>query len=84
MNHLNILKYFLQKTQLSMLPNQVQSVLIEQNKLILEKFNRVQKQTSFTYSGANSIDGEGSSGNLMPSTTNVLKIPTISTNVNRF
>lgn len=54
----------------------MQSVIIEQNKMILEKFSIIQKQLSLSCSGANSIDGENAS-------SNALQIPTISTNVNR-
>jgi len=67
------------KTQLNLLPNQVQSLIIEQNKVILSKFNSLQTRISFC-SGANSIDEEGGSLNsVLPSTANVLQIPTIST-----
>jgi hypothetical protein len=78
-----------------MLPTQMQAVIMEQNKLVLDRFYLFQKQPSLTYSGANSLDGEvpGSVANLIPgsniagasgasvSTTssNVLQIPTIAT-----
>ena len=42
---------------------------MEQNKLILEKFQIFQKQSSLCYSGANSIDCDGSVANLIPPTT---------------
>ena len=62
----------------------MQAIIIEQNKLILEKFQIFQKQSSLSYSGANSIDCEGSVGNLISSTANnALQIPTISTNSTR-
>ena len=64
------------QNQINLLPNQMQSVIIEQNKMILEKFSIIQKQLSLSCSGANSIDGENAS-------SNALQIPTISTNVNR-
>jgi len=75
----SIIVCFYFKTQLNLLPNQVQSLIIEQNKVILSKFNSLQTRNSFC-SGANSIDEEGGSLNsVLPSTTNVLQIPTIST-----
>lgn len=63
----------------------MQAIIMEQNKLVLDKFQMFQKQSSLSYSGANSIDGEGSASNIMVSSgaTNVLQIPTISTNTNR-
>jgi hypothetical protein len=74
------------QSQLNMLPIQMQSIIIEQNKLVLDKFQVVHKQNSFSYSGANSIDGgDGSASNIMASSTatNILQVPTISTNTNR-
>lgn len=53
---------------------------MEQNKLILDKFHLIQKQSSLSYSGANSIDGDGSFSNM---NSNALQIPTISTSSNR-
>ena len=69
-----------------MLPNQVKAVIIEQNKIILGKFAQMQIHKTSSLSDTNSIDGEvGSYGNLVPNTTNVLQIPTISkNNPNRF
>jgi hypothetical protein len=67
-----------------MLPLQMQTIIIEQNKSILDKFHVFQKQSSLSYSGANSID-DGSVSNVGNSitTNNGLQIPTISTNSNR-
>ena len=66
------------KAQVNLLPNQMQSIMVEQNKQILEKFNTIiQKQSSICYSVANSIDGESNVSN-----SNALQIPTISTNSN--
>jgi hypothetical protein len=63
----------------------LQTILTEHNKLILDKFNVLQKQSSFSYSGANSFDGDGSVSNIINANTssNALQIPTISTNINR-
>ncbi len=60
--------------------------MTEQNKLILDKFTVLQKQSSFSYSGANSFDGDGSVSNIgvnAHASSNALQIPTISTNINR-
>jgi hypothetical protein len=73
----NNIKFFIWQNQINLLPNQMQAVIIEQNKMILEKFSFIQKQLSLSCSGANSIDGENNA------TSNALQIPTISTNVNR-
>lgn len=74
------------QNQLNMLPIQMQAIIMEQNKLILDKVQVYNKQSSFSFSGANSIDGgiEGSASNIMSSsaTANVLQIPTISTSAN--
>ena len=69
------------KNQLNMLPSQMQAIITEQNKLVLDKFQIFHKQSSLSYSGANSIDGDGSASNIIPNTViaNVLQIPTIST-----
>lgn len=65
-----------------MLPNQLQSLILEQNRLIFDRLNGVQKQSSLSYSGANSFDCDAAS---ISTTTNpnALQIPTISTNLNR-
>lgn len=69
------------QNQLTLLPSQLQAIIADQNKLILDKFRLIQKQSSLSYSGANSIDGgEGSVNNLPVSGSNALQIPTISTN----
>jgi len=63
------------------LPSQVQNLIIDQNKILMNKFNSSQTRISHC-SGANSIDeeeGEEILSNILPSTTNVLQIPTIST-----
>lgn len=76
------------QNQLTLLPLQMQTIIIEQNKSILEKFLAFQKQPSQqSYSGANSID-DGSISNVVNSssittTNNGLQIPTISTNSTR-
>jgi hypothetical protein len=63
-----------------MLPLQMQSIIMEQNKLMLEKFQKFQKQSSLSYSGGNSIDGDSS---VNMTNANALQIPTISTNLTR-
>jgi hypothetical protein len=61
----------------------MQAIIVEQNKLVLDKFQIFNKQNSLSYSGinskANSIDSES---NLVSSSVvaNILQIPTISTN----
>ena len=55
-----------------MLPSQMQAIMVEQSKQILEKFSIIQKQSSLCYSGANSIDGDSSISN-----SNALQIPSI-------
>lgn len=84
---IKIFIYF-KKSELTMLPSQVQAVIIEQNKIILGKFAQMQmhKTSALSYSGTNSMDGEtGSYGNIVANATNVLQIPTISkNNPNRF
>jgi hypothetical protein len=57
-----------------MLPNQLQAILAEQNRQIIDKFNIIQKQSSLCYSAANSVDGDSYISN-----SNALQIPTIST-----
>lgn len=80
------------QNQLNMLPLQMQSIIMEQNKLILERFQRLQKQTSLSYSGGNSFDGDSSTPNTAAAASsssaattnaNALQIPTISTNLTR-
>ena len=70
---------------MTLLPSQIQNILAEQNKTILDKINLFQKQSSFSYSGANSFDGDGSVSNIINANTssNALQIPTISTSINR-
>ena len=65
-----------------MLPIQMQAIIVEQNKLVLDKFQILNKQNSLSYSGiiskANSMDSES---NIVSNSVvaNVLQIPTIST-----
>ena len=65
-----------------MLPIQMQAIIVEQNKLVLDKFQIFNKQNSLSYSGiiskANSMDSES---NIVSNSVvaNVLQIPTIST-----
>lgn len=64
------------------MPNQLQSVMAEQNRIVFDRLNNVKKEPSLSYSGANSFDCDAAS---ISTTTNpnALQIPTISTNSNR-
>lgn len=63
------------QNQLNTIPLQMQAIIIEQNKSILDKFHLFQKQSSLSYSGANSMD-DGSISNIL-NNNNGLQIPTM-------
>lgn len=71
------------QTQITLLPNQVEMVIMEQNKLILNKFLQLQqlqqKQSNNSFSLPTSMEDDVNSNNLAPTINNVLQIPTIST-----
>jgi len=60
------------QNKLNVIPLQIQSIIIEQNRFIAEKFQYLQKQTS--QSNSNSIDNQDTTN----SSSNALQIPTLS------